>query len=86
MTKWAALYQHGVEHGYTTAVFVDDSAKQCASVLAEFAEEKEKKKMDIQIKIKVVQVPQPKKRTKEKGGLFNFLDAVREVEEALVVE
>jgi hypothetical protein len=31
-------------------------------------------------------VPQPKKRTKEKGGLFNFLDAVREVEEALVVE
>ena len=85
-TKWTALYQHGVEHGYTTAVFVDDSAKQCASVLAEFAEEKEKKKMDIQIKIKVVQVPQPKKRTKEKGGLFNFLDAVREVEEALVVE
>ena len=88
MTKATVLYQHGVEHGYTAAVFVDDSASQCESMRTEFAE----KNINIliqqqhQIKLNVVKAPKPERNTTQKGGLFNFPDTVREVEEALQLE
>ena len=85
VTKATMLYQHGVEHGYTAAVFVDDSATQCESMRTEFVEKK--KMADIhQIRLNIVKVPKPEKNTTQKGGLFNFNDTVREVEEALLLE
>ena len=84
VTKATVLYQHGVEHGYTAAVFVDDSASQCESMRTEFVEKNIQQQH--QIKLNVVKVPKPEKNTTQKGGLFNFPDTVREVEEALLLE